>query len=200
MTAGSGIVHSERTPGYLIDKDKSAHGLQIWVALPKEFEQMAPSFVHVNEEDLPHWEADGISYKLVAGEFDGRKSPVPVYSPLYYLELKCTTRQSVKISDKLYGECGLYILDGSVEIEGNQYASRELLVAKDSKLCEFVMEENTTVFFFGGEPLPEGRLIYWNFVATNQELIDKAKAKWRAQEFPKIKGETDFVPLPLEHK
>ncbi len=200
MTAGSGIVHSERTPGYLIDKDKSAHGLQIWVALPKEFEQMDPSFVHVNEEDLPHWEADGISYKLVAGEFDGRKSPVPVYSPLYYLELKCTTRQSVKISDKLYGECGLYILDGSVEIEGNQYAPRELLVAKDSKLCEFVMEENTTVFFFGGEPFPEGRLIYWNFVATKQELIDSAKAKWRAQEFPKIKGETDFVPLPLEHK
>ena len=200
MTAGSGIVHSERTPGYLRDKDKSAHGLQIWVALPKEFEQMDPSFVHVNEEDLPHWAENGISYKLIAGEFDGRRSPVPVYSPLYYLELKCTTRQSVKISDKLYGECGLYILEGTVEIEENRYAPRELLVAKDSKLCEFVMEEDTTVFFFGGEPFPEERLIYWNFVATKQELIDNAKAKWRAQEFPKIKGEMDFVPLPLEHK
>jgi len=200
MTAGSGIVHSERTPGYLRDKDKSVHGLQIWVALPKEFEQMEPSFVHVNEEDLPHWEEDGISYKLIAGEFSGRKSPVPVYSPLYYLELKSKARQSVKIGDKLYGECGLYILEGSIESEGNSYAPRELLVAKDSKLCEFVMEENTTVFFFGGEPFPEGRLIYWNFVATNQELIDKAKAKWRAQEFGKVKGETDFVPLPLEYK
>ena len=200
MTAGSGIVHSERTPEYLRHTDKSLHGLQIWVALPKELEEMAPSFFHATEEDLPQWEEGGISYKLIAGDFDGRRSPVPVYSPLYYLELKSKTRQSVKLSDKLYGECGLYILDGSIEIEGNRYDPKELLVAKDSKLCEFVMEENTTVFFFGGEPFPEGRLIYWNFVATKQELIDNAKSKWRAQEFPNIKGETDFVPLPLEHK
>ena len=200
MTAGSGIVHSERTPEYLRHKDKSAHGLQIWVALPKEFEQITPSFVHVNEEDLPHWVQDGLSYKLIAGEIFERKSPVPVYSPLYLLELKSKQSQSVKIGDKLYGECGLYILEGSVEIEGNKYASRELLVAKDSKVCEFIMEENTTVFFFGGEPFPEGRLIYWNFVATDQAHIDNAKAKWRAQEFAKIKGETDFVPLPLERK
>ena len=170
------------------------------MALPKEFEQITPSFVHVNEEDLPHWEQDGLSYKLIAGEIFERKSPVPVYSPLYLLELKSKQSQSVKIGDKLYGECGLYILEGSVEIEGNKYASRELLVAKDSKVCEFIMEENTTVFFFGGEPFPEGRLIYWNFVATDQAHIDNAKAKWRAQEFAKIKGETDFVPLPLERK
>lgn len=200
MTAGSGIVHSERTPEYLRHTSKSMHGLQIWVALPKELEEMAPSFYHANEEDLPHWEEGGIAYKLIAGEFASRKSPVPVYSPLYYLELKSQERQSVQIGDKLYGECGLYILEGAIESEGNKYGPKELLVAKDSKLCEFTMEENTTIFFFGGDPFPEGRLIYWNFVATKQELIDRAKDKWRAQQFDKIKGETDFVPLPLEHK
>ena len=84
MTAGSGIVHSERTPEYLRHTSKSMHGLQIWVALPKELEEMAPSFYHANEEDLPHWEEDGISYKLIAGKFTGKKSPVPVYSPLDY--------------------------------------------------------------------------------------------------------------------
>ena len=114
--------------------------------------------------------------------------------------MKSKQRKTVKIGNDLYGECGLYILDGSIESEGNSYAPRELLVAKDSKLCEFAMAENTTVFFFGGEPFPEERLIYWNFVATKQEFIDKAKDRWRAQEFAKVNGETDFVPLPLEHK
>jgi redox-sensitive bicupin YhaK (pirin superfamily) len=126
--------------------------------------------------------------------------PFPVHSPLYFLELKSKVRQTINISDKLYGECGLYILEGNVEIDGIKYASKELLVAKDSQVCEFIMEANTTVFFFGGEPFAEGRLIYWNFVATDQALIDNAKDKWRTQAFDKIKGETDFVPLPLEHK
>ena len=200
MTAGCGIVHSERTPAYLRGKEKSVHGLQIWVALPKELEQMEPSFYHAGEEDLPHWEADSISYKLIAGEVFDKRSPVPVYSPLYFLELKSKTRQAVKIDEQLYGECGLYILSGSVEIEGNSYAPKELLVAKESTLCEFVMEADTTVYIFGGEAFPETRLIYWNFVATEQFLIDNAKDRWRAQQFPHIDGETDFVPLPLEHK
>jgi len=200
MTAGCGIVHSERTPAYLRHTDKTMHGLQIWVALPRDLEQMEPSFSHTKEEDLPHWEADGISYKLIAGELFGKKSPVPVYSSLYFLELKTKERRKVNIGQHLYGECGLYILEGSIESEGNNYAPKELLVAKNTKLCEFTMEADTTVFFFGGEPFPEERLIYWNFVATEQLLIDQAKDRWRAQKFPHIAGETDFVPLPLEHK
>ena len=200
MTAGCGIVHSERTPAYLRHTDKTMHGLQIWVALPRDLEQMEPSFSHTKEEDLPHWEADGISYKLIAGELFGKKSPVPVYSSLYFLELKTKERRKVNIGQHLYGECGLYILEGSIESEGNNYAPKELLVAKNTKLCEFTMEADTTVFFFGGEPFPEERLIYWNFVATEQLLLDQAKDRWRAQKFPHIAGETDFVPLPLEHK
>jgi redox-sensitive bicupin YhaK (pirin superfamily) len=198
MTAGGGMVHSERTPQYLRHREKSMHGMQIWVALPKELEQMAPSFHHASDADLPHWQDGDLSYKLIAGEIAGHKSPVPVYSALYLLELKSNTRQRVNIGAQLYGECGLYILDGSIDIEGDAFGARELLVAKDSKLCEFVIEAGSTVYFFGGEPLPEPRLIYWNFVATDQSLIDAAKQKWRDQAFPKIKGETEFIPLPQE--
>lgn len=199
MTAGKGVVHSERTPPELRHEKKSLHGLQIWVALPRELEDMDPTFYHADETDLPQWEQDGIAYKLIAGKVMGKESPVPVYSPLYFLELKSTSRQSVKIGNELYGECGLYILEGNIESEGERFAPRELLVAKDSQLCEFTMDANTTIYFFGGDPLPEQRLIYWNFVATDTEHIENAKAKWRAQEIGQVPGETEFIPLPLEN-
>jgi redox-sensitive bicupin YhaK (pirin superfamily) len=199
MTAGKGIVHSERTPDSLRDKEKTLHGLQIWVALPKELEDMSPTFFHANEDDLPAWENDGVSYTLVAGEIAGEKSPVPVYSPLYFLQLKSKDRQTVKLGNELYGEVGLYILEGSIESDGTTFEPKELLVAKDSKLCEFTMNANTTVYFFGGEPFPEERFIYWNFVATTHERIEQAKAKWQAQQFEPVPGETNFVPLPPEN-
>jgi redox-sensitive bicupin YhaK (pirin superfamily) len=196
MTAGKGIVHSERTPEYLRHSDKMLHGLQIWVALPKELEQMDPSFYHASERDLPVWENNGVLYTLIAGSISGRESPVPVFSPLYCLELKSTTRQKVAFEEALYGEVGLYILNGSIETEGETYGPKQLLVAKDSKLCEFTMAENTTIYIFGGEPFPEGRLIYWNFVASDQKYIDAAKSMWEAQEFPPVPGESGYIPLP----
>jgi len=199
MTAGSGIVHSERTPERLRTSDKKLHGLQIWVALPKHLEQMEPSFSHTNEDELPVWQDNGVTIKLIAGEAFGTKSPVPVHSPLYFLELKSTARQRVTLGSGLYGESGLYILDGSIETEGHTFEPRQLMVAKDSSLCEFTMNENTTVYIFGGEPFAEPRHIYWNFVATNTERIEQAKERWLKQEFPKIDGETGFVPLPEQN-
>lgn len=198
MTAGGGIVHSERTREYLRHSDKELHGLQIWVALPKELEQMEPEFFHASETELPQWEENGVSFKLIAGSLMNRQSPVPVFSPLYYLEIKTTEARSVKIGSELYGEAGLYILDGHIEAEGNTYLPKQLLVAKETQLCEFFMAENTTVYIFGGEPFPEERFIYWNFVATTQELIDQAKENWLAQNFKPVAGETGFVPLPSE--
>jgi redox-sensitive bicupin YhaK (pirin superfamily) len=200
MTAGKGIVHSERTPQYLRNSDKMLHGLQIWVALPKELEEIEPSFFHVPENEIPEWKQDDVSFKLIAGEVLGRKSPVPVYSPLYLLELKSTSRQTVTIGEHLFGESGLYILEGSIESEGNIFEPKQLLVAKDSKLCSFEMAENTTIYIFGGEPFPEERIIYWNFVASTKELIEQAKEKWLAQTFDKVPGETEFVPLPEQNK
>ncbi len=200
MTAGRGIAHSERTPEYLRHSEKQLHGLQIWVALPAHLEDMEPEFYHAGEEELPVWEDDGVTYKLIAGEIMGRRSPVPVYSPLYFLELKSTQPTTIRIGKELFGECGLYILEGSIESEGTSYAPKELLVAKNSSLCEFTMAESTTVYFFGGEPFPEERFIYWNFVATSTERIENAKQRWRNQQFPPIPGETGFIPLPPEPK
>lgn len=197
MTAGKGIAHSERTPERLRNTDKNLHGLQIWVALPKELEQMDPEFFHAEADELPIWSENGVNFKLIAGEAFGRKSPIPVYSPLYLLELKSTVATTLKIGDSLFGESGIYILEGGVASEGNTFGPKQLLVAKDSSLCEFTMLANTTIYIFGGEPFPEERFIYWNFVATSKELIEEAKKKWLKQEFAKVPGETGFVPLPL---
>lgn len=196
MTAGAGIVHSERTPDYLRDSDKMLHGLQIWVALPKALEEMAPEFHHIDESEMPAWEDEGIVFKLIAGTAFGKTSPVPVYSPLYFLELKSKERQTVKIGADLFGESALYILEGGIESEGHTYGPKQLLVALDSKLCTFEMQENTTIYIFGGEPFPEERFIYWNFVASSREQIEAAKTRWLEQTFIPVPGETGFVPLP----
>jgi redox-sensitive bicupin YhaK (pirin superfamily) len=198
MTAGKGIVHSERTPLYLHPVRKRIHGLQIWVALPKGLEEIEPAFFHASDEQLPQWEADGVSYKLIAGTIMGKQSPVPVYSPLYYLELKAKERKTIDIGTELYGESGLYILKGSIESEGVTFEARELLVAKDSSLCSFVMNAGTSIYFFGGEPFAESRHIYWNFVASDYTLIERAKQKWSDNAFPSVFDETDRIPLPPE--
>lgn len=197
MTAGKGIVHSERTPEYLRHSDKNMHGLQIWVALPLHLEQMEPEFFHINKEDIPAWSEGDIEFKLVAGEAFGCKSPVPVYSKLFMLEIKSTTQQELSIGEHLYGESGLYILEGGIESEGHVYEPKQLLVANDSTLCTFTILPNSTIYIFGGEPFAEERLIDWNFVASNKELIDEAKHKWQTQTFGTIPGdEVEFVPYP----
>ena len=199
MTAGKGIVHSERTPAVWRHTEKRLHGLQIWVALPKQLEQMAPTFFHAQETELPTWETGTLTYTLIAGKILGKQSPVPVYSPLYFLELKSKMRQTVKIGKDLYGEAGLYILEGSIESEGTTFGPKELLVAKNSGICEFIINENSIIYFFGGEPLPEERFIYWNFVATDHQLIEEAKKRWLNGQFEPVPGEKDFVPLPPEN-
>lgn len=199
MTAGKGIVHSERTPEYLRHSDKSLHGLQIWVALPKHLEKMEPSFSHIEEDGMPTWKIGNVDIKLIAGEAFGKKSAVPVHSPLYFIELKSTAKQKLEIGKDLYGESGLYILEGSIENDGNTFLPKQLLVAKDSSICEFTMNENTTVYIFGGEAFPEPRHIYWNFVATEPEMIEDAKQRWTEQTFPTIPGETGYVPLPPQN-
>lgn len=200
MTAGKGIVHSERTPEYLRSSEKMLHGFQIWVALPKELEKMEPSFVHIEADEIPYWTENGLSFKLIAGEAFGRKSGVPTYSPLYFIEIKNTKPQKVNIGKDLFGESALYILEGSVKSEDTIFEPKQILVAKESTLCEFEMGENSSVYIFGGEAFPEERFIYWNFVATDKAMIEEAKERWTKQAFPKIPGETGFVPLPVPPK
>jgi redox-sensitive bicupin YhaK (pirin superfamily) len=201
MTAGKGIVHSERTPEYLRHSDKTMHGLQIWVALPKELEQMEPEFFHIDAGQIPEWKQGQLQFKLIAGEAFGHKSAVPVYSKLFMIEIKSSKRETVIIGHELYGESGLYILEGSIESDGNVYLPKQLLVTKESSLCEFIIEANSTIYIFGGEPFEEERFIDWNFVASDMELIKNAKQKWMAQAFDKIKGdEIEFVPYPEMNK
>lgn len=201
MTAGKGIVHSERSPQHLRNTRRNLHGLQIWVALPKQLEQCEPSFVHVESEKIPSWNEGGLSYKLIAGELQNVKSPVPVYSKLFFLEIKSKEKQIVQLDSRLFGEAGLYILEGEVEAEGNRFHARQLLITNNGQLCAFSMEADTTVYIFGGEPLPEERFIDWNFVSSDKSQIEEAKRKWLAKEFPKIKGEEhEFVPYPSSKK
>ncbi|MDI1322900.1 MAG: pirin family protein [Algoriphagus sp.] len=201
MTAGKGIVHSERTPEYLRHEDKTMHGLQIWVALPKHLEQMNPEFFHVEAEKLPSWTTGDVDFKLVAGEIMGHLSPVPVYSNLYMLEIKSRKRQVLNIGNHLFGESGLYIMEGGIESEVNSYGPKQILVAKDSTLCEFTIEAESTIYIFGGDPFSEERFIDWNFVSSRKELIEEAKQKWITQKFDKIEGdEVEYVPYPTQKK
>lgn len=196
MTAGEGVVHSERTPEYLRVQDKYLHGLQIWVALPKDKEHIEPNFSHIDAEQLPMWVENGVQYKLVAGEALGRKSGVPVYSKLYMIEIKNLEATKIDFKEQLYGESGLYILEGGVRKDEHAYGPKQILITKDAHLCSFDLEPNSTIYIFGGEPFPEERFIYWNFVSSDKEVIEKAKEDWKAQRFPKIEGEVGFVPLP----
>lgn len=200
MTAGKGIVHSERTPESLRKKDKFIHGFQIWIALPKQLEQSEPSFHHYLEEEIPTWEEGGVSYKLIAGEIKGKQSPVSVHSPLFFIEVTTQTSQKISIGEKLFGEVGMYILDGTVQIEGDNYGSKQLLITNDANLCEFETNGRTTLYLFGGEPFPEERFMFWNFVNSDKDVLEKAKNDWRNQNlqaFPKIPtDENEFVPLP----
>lgn len=196
MTAGKGVVHSERTPEYLRQRDKFLHGLQIWVALPKDLEFMEPEFFHIEVNDIPAWEDEGVFYKLIAGEAFGKKSPVPVYSKLYMIEIKTDKDTVIDIKNELYGESGLYILEGSISNVGHEYGPKQILITKDAHLCSFEMKANTTVYIFGGEPFPEERFIFWNFVSTSRETIDQAKQQWVDRKFPVVPGDDDYVPLP----
>ncbi|MFC6857996.1 pirin family protein [Zunongwangia atlantica] len=200
MTAGKGVVHSERTPEYLRKEDKFLHGLQIWIGLPKELEQTKPSFFHIGKEEIPSWEENGVSYKLIAGKIKEKQSPVPVHSPLYFIEIKTKTAQKINIGNQLFGEVGMYVLDGTVKIEHKDYGTKQLLIAKNANLCEFETNGETTLYLFGGEAFEEERFMFWNFVNSDKEILERAKENWKAQNheaFPKIPNDDkEYVPLP----
>jgi len=200
MTAGKGVVHSERTPEYLRKTDKFLHGLQIWIALPKDLEEIEPNFTHIEANLLPEWINDEVNYKLIAGEILGHKSGVPVHSPLYMIEIKNTSSRSkfIDFKEHLFGESGLYILEGQVKSQENIFESKQILITSEAHLCQFEMLPNTTVYIFGGDAFPEERFIFWNFVSTSRDRIEKAKADWTAQNknFPKVPNETDWVAIP----
>lgn len=197
MTAGNGIVHSERFPSAVHTAGGSLFGTQIWVALPKASEEIAPLFSHHDKSVLPVLSDAGIKMTLVAGDGFGVRSPVPVYSDLMYADVHLDAGARFKVPTD-HVERAAYVISGGVGIEGQEgiFPPNQLVVFKPGTEVVLAASEPTRLVLIGGEPFPEKRHIYWNFVSSSRERIEAAKADWRARRFPEIVGETEFIPLP----
>ncbi len=197
MTAGRGVSHTERTPKLLRNgKPFTAHGYQIWVALPKAMEDMAPSFDHIPAEQLPRWTEGSAEFTLIAGEGYDRVSPLPVYSKLFMVEVKSKEEFVLNIRGKLKGEIGVCIVEGEINACGETIGKGNILVSKVEDSCDIQLHPNTHLLLFGGEPFPEERHIYWNFVSSSKEKIEAAKEAWAKKDFPMISHDPTYVPLP----
>ena len=197
MTAGKGIVHTERTPPEQRDGDEyPVHGFQIWVALPRSMEDMEPKFSYTPADKLPAWNENGAELTLVAGKGYGKESPVPVYSDLFMIQVKSHDKTAFDIAGKLFGEIGICIVEGYVEACGERVEKGNMLVSKEEDVCNLVIGEGTHLLLFGGQPFEEERFIYWNFVASEKEKIEDAKRRWANKEFEMVPGETGYIPLP----
>ncbi len=197
MVAGKGVTHTERTPEILRNGTTfTAHGYQIWVALPKELEDCEPEFHHIEASELPQWQEGGATFRLIAGEGYGRKSPVPVKSELFMIEIITETGFELNTKNQLKGEIGICIVAGELEACGNTVKKGNMLVSKVNDACKVLVKPKTHLLLFGGPPFDEERFIYWNFVSSNKENLEKAKEKWRNKQFPKVPGDNTYVTMP----
>jgi redox-sensitive bicupin YhaK (pirin superfamily) len=184
MTAGRGITHSERTSEELRESGSHLHGIQLWVALPDEHEEREPSFVHYDAEEIPSFDVDGVRVRLIAGSGWGRTSPVVTFSPLVYAELHVAAGELIPLPPE-HRELAIYLVG-----EGKMH------VFEDDTRPEFRTTHDAHVMLIGGDPIGK-RHIWWNFVSSSKERIEKAKDDWRAGQFEKVVGdEVEFVPLP----
>lgn len=195
MTAGKGIAHSERSQVF-DDDSYTLEGIQLWVALPKELEDIEPSFYHCESSKLPKHIAEGIEFTLIAGESFGLKSPVPVNSKLFYLSGKIARGASFEFHVESECEGAIYVVQGSLRLEEVVADESTLVVLKPGRPIRFSAEEDSIFLIFGGEIYPEPRHIWWNFVSSDPEKIEQAKKLWKEQGFDPVIHETDFTPLP----
>jgi redox-sensitive bicupin YhaK (pirin superfamily) len=195
MTAGRGIVHSERTDPVLLTQPRRAHGLQAWVALPDEAEETDPAFAHHAGDDLPTYETGGLWARLIAGRAFGVEAKVKTHSPLYYVhwELKAGTRAG---PPEGYPENALYVARGEIEVEGHTYHAGQMLVLSPGQRPAITAVTDATVAALGGDPIGP-RHIWWNLVSSSQERIEQAKADWAAGRMALPVGDDQkFIPLP----
>ena len=195
MTAGKGIVHSERSK---VSKPMTLEGIQLWVALPRDFEEVDPSFVHFKMKDLPTIEHSDAKLTLIAGSALGEKSPVPVYSDLFYLFGKMPQGKTYIQNIDSNVESAVYITKGSLKIEGTSFDPASMIIFNPGEKIQFESMEDCEFMIFGGTPFPEKRHIWWNFVASSKELIEQAKKAWSGGEFDPVVNETEMIPLPKE--
>ncbi len=198
MVAGKGVSHTERTPQPLRNSNAqfTMHGYQIWVALPKELEDIDPEFHHIDANALPVWDDAGATFKLVAGKGYGKESPVPVHSDLFMIDITTVSDYDFKVDGNLSGEIGITLVSGSVAACGNIIDAGNMLVSKTEDVCDITIKAGSHVLIFGGEPFPEERHIYWNFVSHSKEKIEVAKQAWKERTFPMMENDDSYVALP----
>jgi redox-sensitive bicupin YhaK (pirin superfamily) len=193
MTAGRGIVHSERTPDELRGRVRRMHGLQLWSALPENDEEVAPSFVHTPAAAIPRVESGGATLRVLVGEACGARSPVRALSPTLYLDIELRADASLRVPPA--AERALYGVDAPFTLDGRRIEPLQMVVLQADEQPLLGADGAARVMLIGGEPLGR-RFIAWNFVSSRKERIEQAKADWRAQRFAPVPGETEFVPLP----
>ncbi|MGZ2745845.1 pirin family protein [Burkholderia stagnalis] len=195
MTAGRGIVHSERTPDALRERGHTVHGIQTWVALPLEHEADAPSFEHHEAATLPKRAADGVSLTVIAGDAFGLRSPVTTFSRTLYVAAEFAPGGSL-VLDASHQERAVYLVEGDLTIDGTPLDTAQMAVLVPGATVALTSGAGARVMVLGGDRLEGERFIDWNFVASSRDAIERAKDAWTRQEMGKVPGETEWVPLP----
>lgn len=195
MTAGRGIVHSERKPEHLRDTRYVNHGLQLWTALPLEHEEAEPAFSHTPADAIPECSVDDARVRVLVGEAFGQRSPVPALSPTLYLDIWMPAGGQLKLP-ALAPEQALYAVESTVEIGGLALAPRQMAVLDPGVAVEIFAPAGARLVLVGGAPLDAPRHMWWNFVSSRKDRILQASADWEAQRMGRVPGETEFIPLP----
>lgn len=193
MTAGSGIVHSERA-GSDLDRDARLHGIQSWIALPDDQQEIAPAFAHTPADELPEIRRDGATVRVIMGDYAGQCSPVQSYSDTLYLDVDLQSRAQISVPDGA-AERAVYVATGRVSVAGHSLSAGEMLLLPADRAIDVAATEPSRLLVIGGEPLGE-RHIYWNFVSNSLARIEQAKALWREGGFDRVPGDDEFIPLP----
>jgi redox-sensitive bicupin YhaK (pirin superfamily) len=195
MTAGSAIAHVERTPEPLWEQSFTMHGLQIWLASPKEHEQGAGHYSHHPAATLPVSDNLGVQIRMIAGSGFCLESPVPVLSPTLYAEVKMQTATTLLIPTE-HEERAVYVLSGYAQLNGEALEPHALAVLPAGEEMSLFAESDVHAVVFGGAPLDGPRRINWNFVASDPAAIDEARRKWAAGDWPTVPGEVERIELP----
>jgi redox-sensitive bicupin YhaK (pirin superfamily) len=196
MTAGSGIVHSERTAPERRSGGEPLHGLQLWVALAAKDEETAPAFVHTAAKDIPELREDGLTMRVIAGAFGGLRSPVATSWDTLFVEAQLKAGTALPL-DASYEERALYVITGEIDIGGVAFGPEKLLVLRPGDRVAVRAIQDAHFVVVGGTAMDGPRHIWWNFVSSRKDRIEAAKADWQAGRFPIVPGDTrEFIPLP----
>jgi redox-sensitive bicupin YhaK (pirin superfamily) len=195
MTAGDGIVHSERSPDDLRAAGHRVHGIQTWVALPKARERGDPDFTHVPASALPTLDLPGVRLRVIAGTAFGLEAPTPVASPTLYVAMDLAPGASLALPDE-HPERALYVTEGAVRVDATPIPEHHVAVLSRGTTPVLLADTAARVMLFGGAALDGPRRLWWNFVASDEALIDLAKSRWAENRFAPVPGETEFIPLP----